>query len=126
VTVADRNKLFPQAADNDEAAPGDSQPGQFGLHVQDITPELGRKLGLDKQPGVIVSDVEPASFAEDVDFQRGDIIAEINHVSVSSMADYRREMAKLKPGQDVLFRIVRRDPNDRPLSVFLAGAVPNQ
>jgi serine protease Do len=126
VTVADRNKLFPQAADNDEAAPGESQPAQFGLHAQDITPELGRKLGLEKQLGVIVSGVDPASFAEDVDFQRGDVIAEINHVSVGSMADYRREMAKLKPGQDVLFRVVRRDANDRPLSVFLAGAVPNQ
>ncbi|MFZ0635385.1 MAG: PDZ domain-containing protein, partial [Candidatus Acidiferrales bacterium] len=126
LTVADRAKLFPQTADNDEQAPGTAEPAQFGLHVEDLTPELSRKLGLGKETGVIVSEVEPASFAEDIEFLRGDIISEVNHVPVNSLADYRREVAALKPGQDVLFKVVRRDPNDRPLVVFLAGAVPNE
>jgi hypothetical protein len=50
----------------------------------------------------------------------------VNHVAVNGAADYRREVAELKPGQDVLFKVSRRDANDRSLVVFLAGAVPNE
>jgi S1-C subfamily serine protease len=74
--------------------------------------------------GVVVSEVEPASFAEDVEFSRGDVITEINHVPVGGMNDYRREMAKLRPGQDILFKVARRTDNDRVLTLFLAGAIP--
>jgi hypothetical protein len=35
-------------------------------------------------------------------------------------------VARLKPGQDVLFKVIRHDSNDRELTVFLAGAVPNE
>jgi S1-C subfamily serine protease len=68
--------------------------------------------------------VEPASFAEDIGFLRGDVITEVNRVPTATLADYRRETSKLKPGQDVLFKVVRSGGNDRVLTVFLAGAVP--
>jgi hypothetical protein len=52
------------------------------------------------------------------------VITEINHVPVGGMNDYRREMAKLRPGQDILFKVARRTDNDRVLTLFLAGAIP--
>jgi serine protease Do len=127
LTVADRSKLFPQTARNDaEGANPEETPGQFGLHVEDLTSDLAHKLGMGNITGVVVSEVEPASFAEDIGFNRGDVITEINHVPVGGMNDYRREVAKLKPGQDVLYRVARRTDNDRVLTLFLAGAVPAQ
>jgi serine protease Do len=126
VVVADRSKLFPNTSEELETSPEGIEPAEFGLHVEDLTPELARKLGITKQPGVIVSEVEPASFAEDIEFSRGDIIVEVNHVPVANLNEYRREVARLKPGQDVLFKVIRHDPNDRELTVFLAGAVPNE
>ena len=94
--------------------------------MEELTPDLARKLGMAKLTGVIVSEVEPASFAEDIGFNRGNVITEINHTPVNSLADYRREMAKLKPGQDVLFKVAQppQAPNGRVLTLFLAGAVP--
>jgi serine protease Do len=125
LTVADRNKIFPQAAQTADDQPDQpDSPGQFGLHVQDLTPDLSHKLGMGKIVGVVVTEVEPASFAEDVEFLRGDVIIEINHVPVTGMNDYKAEMAKLLPGQDVLFKVARRGDNDRTLTLFLAGAVP--
>jgi len=125
LTVADRSKIFPQTAENSDEQPGESEePGQFGLHVEDLTPDLARKLGMAKLTGVVVTEVDPASFAEDLGFTRGDVITEVNHVSVSAMGDYRREVAKLHPGQDVLFKVARRSDSDRILTTFLAGAVP--
>jgi serine protease Do len=125
LTVADRSKIFPQTAENSDEQPGGSEePGQFGLHVEDLTPDLARKLGMPKLTGVVVTEVDPASFAEDLGFTRGDVITEVNHASVSAMADYRREVAKLHPGQDVLFKVARRSDSDRVLTTFLAGAIP--
>jgi len=125
LTVADRSKLFPQTAEDAESPQGgEEQPGQFGLHVEELTADLARKLGMAKLTGVVVTEVDPASFAEDIDFSRGDVITEINHVAINSMSDYRREMGTLKTGQDVLFRVARRADNERVLTLFLAGAVP--
>jgi S1-C subfamily serine protease len=52
------------------------------------------------------------------------VITEINHAPINNLADYRREMAQLKAGQDVLFKVAQRGNNDRVLTLFLAGAVP--
>ncbi|MFZ0232000.1 MAG: Do family serine endopeptidase [Candidatus Acidiferrales bacterium] len=125
LVVADRSKIFPQTAQTPDDQPDQQDtPGQFGLHVEDLTPDLAHKLGMGKTTGVVVTEVEPATFAEDIDFARGDVITEINHVPVTNMADYKTEMAKLHPGQDVLFKVARRGDADRVLTLFLAGAVP--
>ncbi len=125
LTVADRSKIFPQVAQAAEDQPDQSDaPGQFGLHVEELTPDLSRKLGMSKVTGVVVTEVEPASFAEDVDFARGDVITEINHVPINNLSQYKAEMGKLHPGQDVLFKVARHSDNDRVLTLFLAGAVP--
>ena len=126
LTVADRSKIFPQTAQVEEDQAGEEQtPGELGLHVEELTPEMSHRLGVSKLTGVIVSEVEPASFADDIHFQRGDVITEINHTPINSLSDYRREMAKLKPGQDVLFKVAQsRGSNDRVLTLFLAGIVP--
>ena len=34
------------------------------------------------------------------DLERGDVIQEINHETISSIEDYKRIVAKLKPGQE--------------------------
>ena len=126
LTVADRSALFPGAAQATDEQPGQSEePSPFGLHVEDFTPEIARKLGMSKVTGVVVTQVEPASFGEDIDFARGDVITEMNHAPISSMADYRAQVAKLKPGDDVLFRVARHGENDRVLMLFLAGSVPS-
>ncbi len=126
LVVADRSKIFPQSAQAgvDDQPEQEETPGEFGLHVEELTPDLAHRLGMGKLTGVVVTEVDPASFAEDIDFTRGDVITEINHVAINNLSDYRREMAQLKPGQDVLFKVAQRGNNDRVLTVFLAGAVP--
>jgi serine protease Do len=125
LVVADRSKLFPQTAQNAEDQPEDSEtPSQFGLHVEELAPDLAHKIGMSKVTGVVVLEVDPASFAEDIEFVRGDVITEINHAAISNISDYKNEMAKLKTGQDVLFKVARHGDGDRVLTLFLAGAVP--
>src|SRR5215469_16975728 len=124
LTVADRSKLFPQTADNNDDQPEvGEETGPIGAHVEELTPDISRKLGMPKVTGVVVTEVEPASFAEDLGLARRDVITEVNHMPINSMADYRREIAKLKPGQDILIKVASRQ-SDRVLTRFLAGVVP--
>jgi serine protease Do len=125
ITVADRTKIFPQSVQDDDQQPGEAEePVQFGLHVEELTPDMAHKLGMGSIEGAVVSEVEPATFAEDVGFARGDVIVEINHMPIKSLADYRAQMAKLQAGSDVLFRVARRSDADRTLTLYLAGSIP--
>jgi serine protease Do len=127
LTVEDRTKIFPEIATRagDEEEPGSEAASEkLGLRVESITPEMARRWGLESR-GVIVVEVTPASFADDVQFAQGDVIAEINREPISSADDFQRIMSALKPGQNVVFRVLRRAANNRFLTVFLAGVVPN-
>lgn len=124
--VANRDKLFPETAQDSTQQPGQPEdPGQFGLHVEQLTPDLSQKLGIGKFTGVVVTEVEPASFAEDTGFSRGDVIVEISHAPIASLADYHAQMSRLKPGDDVLFKVERRADAGGSLTMFLAGQIPS-
>jgi len=77
------------------------------------------------QKGVLVTEVDPASFADDLNFGRGDVIAQVNGEAVSSVADYKKAVAKLKHGEDVVFKVLRRQDSDQILTLFLSGKVPS-
>jgi serine protease Do len=123
-TVEDRTRVFPNAAGRMGEQPGESAPPEFGLHVQELTPDRARQLGVAGIKGVLVSEVEPASFADDLGFGRGDVIAEVNRESVNTVDEYRKAVARLKPGSNVVFKVIRKADADRMLTVFLPGVVP--
>jgi serine protease Do len=127
VVVADRDKLFPQYATVSDSAGARTQPvdnRDLGLKVDELTPDLASRLELGNvKRGLIVRAVEPASFADDVGFSPRDVIVEVNHVPVYAVADFQRELAKLRPGQDVLFKVLQRQAQ-QTLTVYLAGVMP--
>lgn len=122
--VEDRTRVFPTQAGRVGDQPGEGAPAEFGLRVESLTPDRASRVGMEGQRGVLVTDVDPASFADDLGFGRGDVITEINHETVSSVEDYKKAVAKLKPGQNVVFKILRRGDNEHTLTVFLPGVVP--
>jgi serine protease Do len=123
-TVEDRTHVFPTQAGRVSDQSGEGAPAEFGLRVESLTPERASRVGMEGQRGVLVTDVDPASFADDLGFGRGDVIQEINHETISSLDDYKRIVAKLKPGQNVVFKILRRGDNEHTLTIFLPGVVP--
>ncbi len=123
-TVEDRTRVFPNSAGRMNEQKDDSAPAEFGLRVESLTPERASRVGVEGQKGVLVTDVEPASFADDLGFGRGDVIAEVNRQPVGSVAEYKAAIGKLKPGQSVVFKVLRRQDNERILTVFLPGVVP--
>jgi serine protease Do len=124
VIVEDRTHVFPNTAGRLSDQPGESAPIEFGLHVDNLTHDRAQRFGMEGKKGVIVTDVDPASFAsDDLGFSRGDVIAEINHTPIESLDDYKAAVSKLKPGDNVVFKVLsRRD--DLTLTLFLSGVVP--
>jgi serine protease Do len=128
VTVEDRAKVFPARAGNREEDADSGGPSELGLRVEELTPEQARRMGVERNLGdlgVLVVQVEPGSFADDLGFRRGDFLAVINGQRVSNVSDFRRLVTQLRPGQEVVFKVLRRRPDrDGFLNVPLAGVVP--
>ncbi|HEC99598.1 MAG TPA: DegQ family serine endoprotease [Proteobacteria bacterium] len=80
---------------------------KIGLSVQEITPEIAEKLGLEDESGVIVAGVAPGSPAEDADFNQADIIKEINRKGIKNLIDYRMAMDKAAKEDTILFLVQR-------------------
>jgi serine protease Do len=79
----------------------------FGMSVQDITPEIGRYLGIPRKSGVVVVQVEEGSPADEVGIQPQDIILQVNKVKITSVKDYAKEMAKKSSKGSVMLLIKR-------------------
>jgi len=80
----------------------------FGLVVQDITPEIAKHLNLKDKRGVIVTDVLPGSPAQDGDIRSGDIIKEIGRKPIRNLADFREAMKRVNIKEGVVM-LIRRD-----------------
>jgi serine protease Do len=126
VTVADRAKLFASRLGEDEDNTEESTPRQskMGLTVRPLTDDMANRLNIPSGQGVIVQDVKPGSFADDVGLTRGDVIVEINKHPVNSQDDFDKIQAGLTSGQDVVFLVRQRGAGRNGGTIFLAGTLP--
>ena len=125
VTIGDRSKVFANnlVAENDDNQGPDQPSGsetKLGLAVDDIPASVASKTGVH---GVIVKDVKPGSFADEIGVAQGAVIVSVNKQKVTNLTDFRAAISGLKSGQDVVFEII--DPRSpKSGSVFRAGTLP--
>jgi serine protease Do len=126
VTVADRAKLFASRLGEEEDSSDSSSPkeSKLGLSVRAVTSDIADRLDIPAGKGIIVQDVKPGSFADDVGLNRGDVILEINKQPLNNEDDYNRISSALKSGQDVVFLVRSRGAGRQDGTVFLAGTLP--
>ena len=126
VTIADRAKLFAARLGEDQENDDENtpKPSKFGITVRKVTPEMADRLDIPAGKGVIVQDVKPGSFAEDVNLARGDIILEINKQQVNSEEEFARIESSMKSGQDVVFLVRPRGSSRQDGTIFDAGTLP--
>jgi serine protease Do len=126
VTVADRAKLFAARLGEEEEGGEEESPRQakLGVSVRPVTSEVADRLEIPAGKGVIVQDVKPNSFADDIGLTRGDVILEINKKPVNSEEEFGHIASTLKSGQDVVFLVRQRGPGRQDGTVFVAGTLP--
>lgn len=99
VTVAERKDNVAQVAEK-------SDKGHFGISVQEITPEIARQLSI-RSEGVIITDIQEGSPADEVGMQPQDIIVQVNRVKIASINDYNREISKAAQKKSVTLLVKR-------------------
>jgi serine protease Do len=86
------------------------------LRVQALDNALMSQLNISaKTTGVVITSVEPGGEAEAAGLQRGDVIQEVNHETVKSLAEYQKAVEKIKKGELAVL-LVNRQGN----SLFVA------
>jgi serine protease Do len=71
--------------------PGEGEKGALkGVSVQALTPEIREQLQLpdDTKGGVVITDLEEDSPAAAVGLQSGDLILQVNHRTVNTVAEF--------------------------------------
>jgi serine protease Do len=96
-------------------APGQEKPEEeaskkMGFTVQNLTADIAKQLGYQKDHGVVITAVTPGSPAEDAGLHQGDLVKQVNKVDVRSVEDFNRVVAKVQNG-DVVALLVRRGSN---------------
>jgi serine protease Do len=138
-TIGDRMEIWkddPRVAGQRPDEPGRSESTQakFGISGHNLVQSERSELGLPEKGGVLITKVEPASFAEDIGLAANDVITSVNRQPVNSWDDLSRIQATLKPGDAVAFRVLRPGASlgrgsNRSLqwtSFYMAGTLPNK
>ncbi|MGZ3461144.1 MAG: trypsin-like peptidase domain-containing protein [Archangium sp.] len=95
---------------------GKVRPAWVGLEVQNLSPRLARQLGWDRTYGVVVSDVEPGSPADQAGVRRGDVLAEMGGSRISDAEDYVTR-ARGYPARAAFPLVLFREGGQRSLQV---------
>jgi len=98
---------------NDNAPePEDQGASGFGLTLQNVTPQIQRRLQLPSgQSGAVVTDVDPNSESAR-SLRPGDVILKVNGKTVTSAADAGRELQKVASGRTARL-LIWRDGNEQ-------------
>jgi serine protease Do len=94
---------------------GNPLGGELGLAVQELTPDIADSLGAPDAQGVVVSEVEEGSLADEVGMRRGDLILEVNQQKITTVQEYRTALGHAAVTNSTLF-LIRRGAN----TVYLA------
>lgn len=147
VTIGDRDeqraasdRRYGKPSEEEPAAP-DAKPeaksARFGISLRPASDVEKQNAEIAGKGGVVVTQVQEGSFADEIGLQEKDIVVSINRQPVASADDVRALQAKLKPGDAVAFRILRPVPatsrersgsNAGPqyIGQYVAGTLPPQ
>jgi len=124
VVIGDRAKTYADITgqQDEPASPQqeDAGEGKLGITVSAIPPALAAKSGI--KSGVIITNVRPGSFADEIGLGKTQIIVAINRKPVTDEASYRAIVSSLKSKDDVVFVI--QDPRQKSLNSYVGGTLP--
>jgi serine protease Do len=132
VKVEDRSLVFKDRSPEEELVVPTKPtkiepiPVTFGLELKGLT--AGKKTAASIESGVEVNDVQSGSLAEEIGLERGDLILAINRVPIAGPEDVRSIRSRLKPGDAIAFRVLRKQgtglTGGKYVSRYVSGLLP--
>jgi serine protease Do len=103
VTLESINKKSDETASNKGEAHGKAR---WGVALENLSADLREQLQLPSEvKGVVVTNVQPGSPADNAGISRGDVILEVNRHQVQSAEDVKRELGNVPSGKDAMVLI---------------------
>jgi serine protease Do len=81
--------------------------GRYGMRLQDLDPELERRLEAHVERGAVITGLEPDSIAAQSGLEPGDVIVQVGRDAVRGAADALRFLSKVGAGKPVRLRVIR-------------------
>ena len=98
---------------------GEVKRGRLGIGTQDLTPELAKAFGLQRQEGgAVVVQVVEKSAAANAGIEIGDIITRVNERPVRNASDLRNVIGLLRADQKVELTVLR-DNKERAIKAVI-------
>jgi len=79
----------------------------LGITVQNLTPDVARRLRLKAETGVVVTRVESGSPAANAGIQTGDVIREVNRKAVKDADDLVQKIDQARDQNSILLLVQR-------------------
>ncbi len=110
VTVKLTIGTMPEEAEHKKTAAASTESA-MGITVQNLTPELAQKFGVDeKEGGVVITELAAGSPAAEAKLHPGDLIEEVNRQKIQNIRDWKQAIEKMKKGEPLLL-LVKRGAN---------------
>jgi serine protease Do len=78
---------------------------EMGLTLQDLTDEVAKQFGYNKDQGVLIADVDPNSPAAQVGLQAGQLVEEVNRIRIHNLKELQQAIKKSNNPKQVLLRV---------------------
>ena len=79
----------------------------LGMTVEEITSDAARRFDIKEEKGVVVTDVDLSGPAAEQGVRPGDVILEVNRKPVESVAEFRKAVGEIEPGDWVMLLLSR-------------------
>ncbi len=97
--------------------------GRIGVQIGPVAKDVAESLGLGKQQGALVTEVEAGSPAEKAGIEAGDVITRFEGKAIEKVADLPRMVGNTKPGTKSKITVFRRG-SARDLAITIAEIEP--
>jgi serine protease Do len=96
-----------RSSNRDTGDPAQETSSGFGITLQNVTPELARRLRLENRRGAVITEIEQGSPAARAGMQPGDVIVRVGRTPVESATEAQRELARIASGGTAFLRVIR-------------------
>jgi len=98
---------------------------QLGLATQPLTDQLSSFFGVPMKMGILISTVRAGSVGDNAGLRAGDVLIELNGVSITNPATYQMAMSGLSTGRQIR-AVVFRDKVRKEISFEIPNPPPGQ
>jgi serine protease Do len=117
-TVASLGENQDEDEDEEENAPTipENKFKQLGIEITELTPEAAKQLGMKKNRGVLIKDVDARSPASEIGLEAGFVIEKVGTKRVGSPEEFRKAIEKASLSEGILLLV--RTPRGTRVTVL--------